>query len=51
MPGYSTALIGTPDGSRQLALSVDEYDKSDPAKSDRLYQAFIDDALCGKASG
>ncbi|MEV7028306.1 serine hydrolase domain-containing protein, partial [Kitasatospora sp. NPDC093558] len=51
MPGYSTALIGTPDGSRQLTLSTNEYDKSDPEKADRLYQALIDDALCGKTSG
>ncbi|WP_031064298.1 serine hydrolase domain-containing protein [Streptomyces sp. NRRL WC-3742] len=49
MPGYSTALLGTADGSRQLALSVTEYDRSDPERTDRLYQALVDNALCKDA--
>ncbi|MGW3040151.1 serine hydrolase domain-containing protein [Kitasatospora sp. NPDC001159] len=51
IPGYSTAVLGTRDGSRQLTLSYNEYDKSDSAKSDRLYRAVLEKALCGKASG
>ncbi|MFH8383000.1 serine hydrolase domain-containing protein [Kitasatospora sp. NPDC018058] len=51
IPGYSTAVLGTRDGSRQVTLSYNEYDKSDSGKSDRLYQAVLEKALCGKASG
>ncbi|MBD0692514.1 serine hydrolase domain-containing protein [Streptomyces sp. CBMA123] len=53
IPGYSTGLFGTRDGSRQYALSYTEYDKSDPDKSAGLYRAFEEKALCGSpaASG
>ncbi|MBO1416272.1 serine hydrolase [Streptomyces sp. FH025] len=47
IPGYSTGLLGTRDGSRQYALSYNEYDKSDSTKSTRLYRAFEEKALCG----
>ncbi|MGW2374676.1 MULTISPECIES: serine hydrolase domain-containing protein [Kitasatospora] len=46
IPGYSTGLLGTRDGSRQYAISYNEYDKSDRRKSDRLYRAFEEKALC-----
>ncbi|MEU1283576.1 serine hydrolase domain-containing protein [Kitasatospora sp. NPDC005856] len=50
IPGYSTGLLGTRDGSRQYALSYNEYDKSDSDKSNRLYRAFEEKALCGPAA-
>ncbi|MFF2141354.1 serine hydrolase domain-containing protein [Kitasatospora sp. NPDC058190] len=50
IPGYSTAMFGTRDGSRQVALSYNEYDKSDSDKSDRLYRAFLEKALCGTSA-
>ncbi|MFH9351447.1 serine hydrolase domain-containing protein [Kitasatospora sp. NPDC017646] len=47
IPGYSTGVFGTRDGSRQYAISYNEYDKGDRQKSDRLYRAFEEKALCG----
>ncbi|MGA5820685.1 serine hydrolase domain-containing protein [Kitasatospora sp. NPDC094028] len=47
IPGYSTAVLGSRDGSRQFALSYNEYDKSDKLKTERLYQAVAEKALCG----
>ncbi|MBV2154121.1 serine hydrolase [Kitasatospora sp. SUK 42] len=47
IPGYSTGLLGTRDGGRQYAISYNEYDKSDSTKSNRLYRAFEEKALCG----
>ncbi|WP_031070006.1 serine hydrolase domain-containing protein [Streptomyces sp. NRRL WC-3742] len=47
IPGYTTAMLGSRDGTRQFSLSLNEYDKSDREKSERLYQALAEKALCG----
>ncbi|MGW4690395.1 serine hydrolase domain-containing protein [Streptomyces sp. NPDC004244] len=48
IPGYSTVLIGNADGTRQVALSQNPYDRpADPAAAGRAMLEFLNKAGCG----
>ncbi|MFJ6620799.1 serine hydrolase domain-containing protein [Kitasatospora sp. NPDC091335] len=47
LPGYSTMVAGTADGRRQLVLSHNPYDASDPRGAKAAVAAFLTTAACG----
>ncbi|GAA3014802.1 serine hydrolase domain-containing protein [Streptomyces lactacystinicus] len=51
LPGYSTMAAGTADGRRQLALSHNPFDRSDPRAAKTAVTAFLTTAACGTAPG
>ncbi|MFF4924688.1 serine hydrolase domain-containing protein [Kitasatospora sp. NPDC001261] len=51
LPGYSTMVAGTADGRRQLVLSHNPYDRSDPRAAKSAVTAFLTTAACGANPG
>ncbi|MGW4378906.1 serine hydrolase domain-containing protein [Kitasatospora sp. NPDC004531] len=51
IPGYSTMMLASPDGSRQFAASTTFYDAPDPAAANAAWWKLTVTALCGANTG